>query len=75
MASDQVSFYDESLQKKIEGFFISDGREIRVHSVYGLKTIPYADLGECIDYNAQVSYVKQLLSGMARDAAKGAQSH
>ena len=30
MATDQISFYDESLQKQIEGFFVSDGREIRV---------------------------------------------
>ena len=75
MATDQISFYDESLQKQLEGFFQSDGREIRVSSVYGLKCsvyglkcIPYADLGAIIDYNAQVSAVKKVLSAMARDA-------
>ena len=68
MATDQISFYDESLQKQLEGFFVSDGREIRVHSVYGLKTVPYSDLGAIIDYNAQVSAVKKTLSAMARDA-------
>ena len=75
MATDQISFYDESLQKQIEGFFVSDGREIRVSSVYGLKCVPYADLGACIDYNAQVLAVKKLLSAMARDAAKDMKSH
>ncbi len=68
MATDQISFYDESLQKQLEGFFQSDGREIRVSSVYGLKCIPYADLGAIIDYNAQVSAAKKVLSAMARDA-------
>ena len=75
MATDQISFYDESLQKQIEGFFQSDGREIRVSSVYGLKSVPYADLGAIIDYNAQVLAVKKLLSAMARDAAKDMKSH
>jgi hypothetical protein len=71
MATDQVSFYDESLQKQLEGFFISDGREIRVHSVYGLQCVPYSDLGAIIDYSAQVSAVKKALSAMARVGAKG----
>lgn len=75
MATDQISFYDESLQKQIEGFFVSDGREIRVSSIYGLKSVPYSDLGACIDYNAQVLAVKKLLSAMARDATKGMKSH
>lgn len=75
MATDQISFYDESLQKQIEGAFVSDGREIRVSSIYGLKSVPYADLGACIDLNAQVLAVKKLLSEMARDAAKDGKSH
>ena len=70
MATDQISFYDESLKKKIEGFFVSDGRDIRISSAYGIKSIPYGDLGACIDYNAQVSAVKKMLSAMAHDAAK-----
>lgn len=75
MATDQISFYDESLQKQIEGFFVSDGREIRVSSIYGLKSVPYADLGACIDHKAQVLAVKKLLSAMARDAAKDMKGH
>jgi hypothetical protein len=70
MATDQISFYDESLKKKIEGLFVSDGRDIRISSAYGIKSIPYGDLGACIDYNAQVSAVKKMLSAMAHDAAK-----
>ena len=68
MATDQVSFYDESLKKQIEGCFISDGKSIHVSSVYGVKSFPYNDLGAIIDYNAQVSAVKKVLSAMARDA-------
>jgi hypothetical protein len=75
MATDQISFYDESLKKQIEGFFVSDGREIRVSSVYGLKSIPYSDLGACIDYNAQVLAAKKLLSAMAHDSAKDMKGH
>jgi hypothetical protein len=51
MATDQISFYDESLQKQIEGSFVSDGWAIHVHSLYGMNSIPYADLGAIIDYN------------------------
>ena len=75
MAGDQISFYDESLQKQVEGFFVSDGREIRVQSVYGLKSFPYSDLGACIDYDAQVLAAKKVLSAMARDAAKDMKGH
>jgi len=70
MATDQISFFDESLQKKVEGSFTSDGREIHVRSVYGIKSFPYNDLGACIDYDAQVSTVKKVLSAMVRNAAK-----
>jgi thymidine kinase len=34
MAIDQVSFYDESLKKQIEGSFISDGKSIHVSSAW-----------------------------------------
>ena len=71
MATDQVSFYDESLKKQIEGSFISDGKSIHVSSVYGVKSFPYNDLGACIDYNAQVSLVRKLLSELARDPGSG----
>jgi hypothetical protein len=38
MAPDQVSFYDESLKKQIEGSFVSDGKEIHVSSGHGTRT-------------------------------------
>jgi len=76
MATDQISFYDESLRKQIEGSFKSDGRAINVSSVlYGIKSATYRDLGACIDHNAQVLFAKKLLSELARDAAKDTQSH
>jgi hypothetical protein len=71
MATDQISFYDDSLKKQIEGSFKSDGREIHVSSVYGTKTIPYSDLGACIDYDAQVLSVQKVLSDLARDPDTG----
>ena len=71
MATDQISFYDESLKKQIEGSFISDGKSIHVSSVYGAKSIPYNDLGACIDYNAQVLLVQKILSELARDPDSG----
>jgi hypothetical protein len=71
MASDQISFYDETLKKQIEGSFISDGKWIHVYSVYGPKSFPYNDLGACIDYNAQVLLVQKVLSELARDPGSG----
>jgi hypothetical protein len=71
MATDQVSFYDESLKKQIEGTFISDGKSIHIRSVYGNKSVPYGDLGASIDHNAQVLFVKKILSEMARDPGSG----
>jgi hypothetical protein len=71
MATDQVSFYDESLKKQIEGSFVSDGKSIHVSSAYGTKSFPYGDLGAIIDYNAQVLLVQKLLSELARDPGSG----
>jgi hypothetical protein len=73
MTTDQISFYDESLKKQIEGSFRSDGNYIHVYSVYGTKSFPYSDLGACIDYDAQVSFVRKLLAELARDPGSGQQ--
>ena len=69
--TDQISFYDESLKKDVQGRFTSDGRSIHVFSEHGTKSFPYNDLGACIDYNAQVSLVRKLLSELARDPGSG----
>jgi hypothetical protein len=71
MATDQISFYDGTLKKQIEGSFVSDGKEIHVSSVHGVKSVPYNDLGACIDYDAQVSLVRKLLSDLACDPGVG----
>jgi hypothetical protein len=71
MATDQVSFYDETLKKQIEGSFKTDGKSVHVFSAYGNKSFPYNDLGEMIDYNAQVSFVQKVLSELARDPGSG----
>ena len=75
MATDQVSFYDESLKKQIEGSFVSDGKSIHVSSAYGAKSAPYGDLGAIIDHDAQVLLAQKLLSELARAAAKDMKSH
>ena len=71
MATDYVSFYDESLKKQIEGSFTSDGKSIHVSSAYGTKTVSYGDLGASIDHDAQVLLVRKLLSELARDPDTG----
>ena len=71
MTHDQVSFYDESLKKQVEGSFKTDGKSIHVFSAYGNKSFLYNDLGAMIDYNAQVSFVQKVLSELARDPGSG----
>jgi len=71
MATDQISFYDESLKKQIEGSFISDGKSIHIRSAYGNKSVPYNDLGACIDHNSQVLLAQKILSELARDPGSG----
>jgi hypothetical protein len=65
---DQVSFYDESLKKQIEGSYRTDGKSLHVTSVYGIKSVPYNDLGASIDVAAQDLLARKLLSEIARDA-------
>jgi hypothetical protein len=69
--TDQVSFYDESLKKQIEGSFKTDGKSIHVSSAYGVMSFPYNDLGASIDHDAQVLLVQKLLSELARDPDSG----
>jgi hypothetical protein len=71
MLTDQISFYDESLKKQIEGSYVSDGKSIHVSSAYGVKSVPYGDLGASIDHDAQVLLVQKLLSELARDPGSG----
>jgi hypothetical protein len=68
---DQISFYDESLKKQIEGSFKTDGKSIHVSSAYGVKSFPYNDLGASIDHDAQVLLVQKVLSELARDPGSG----
>jgi len=71
MANDQISFYDETLKKQVEGSFVSDGKSIRVASAHGVKTASYGDLGACIDYNSQVLLARRLLSEAALQRDNG----
>ncbi len=45
LVSDQISFYDETLKKQIEGSYRTDGKAVHVRSVeYGIKSAPMATL-------------------------------
>jgi hypothetical protein len=71
MAKDQISFYDESLKKQVEGSYVTDGKSVHVSSAYGIKSASYSDLGASIDHNSQIALVRKLLSELARSTAKG----
>jgi hypothetical protein len=76
IATDQISFYDESLKKQIDGSYTSDGKAIHVRSVeYGIKSAPYGALGTFVDQDALDSLAQKLLSELAREAGKDAKSH
>lgn len=68
IAADQISFFDESLKKQIEGSYRTDGRAVHVRSVkYGIKSAPYGDLGTYPDQDGLNLLAQKLLSALARD--------
>jgi len=65
---DQISFYDETLKKQIEGCYTYDGKAIHVRSVkYGLRSAPD---GGRIDHVALDLFAQEVLGELARDAEK-----
>lgn len=74
MAVDQISFYDESLKKHIEGSYRTDGKAVHVRSHYGIKSAPYGSHGTFIDKDSQDLLAQKLLSELAH-AANGSGSH
>ena len=72
---DQVSFYDETLNKQIQGSYRYDGKAIHVASVvYGAKSAPARFDGRR-DQRAVDLLAQKLLSELARDAAKDMKGH
>jgi hypothetical protein len=67
MATDQISFYDESLMKQIEGAYVTDGKAFHVRSAYGTKSAPYGHLGTFVDQHGLDMLAQKLLSELARD--------
>lgn len=68
MTPDQISFYDESLGKQIEGSYRYDGKWIYVaHQEYGART---AARGAVIDIVSLNLLAQKVLSELARDAEK-----
>ncbi len=65
LTPDQISFYDESLKKQVEGSYRYDGKTIHVSSVkYGFKSAPR---GGCLDHNELYLLAQKTLSELARD--------
>jgi hypothetical protein len=67
LSHDQISFYDESLKKQVEGSYKTDGRSVHVRSHYGIKSAPYGDLGTFVDQHGLNLLAQKLLSELARD--------
>jgi hypothetical protein len=67
LAHDQISFYDESLKKQVEGSYRTDGKAVHVRSHYGIKSAPYGDLGTFPDQAGLDLLAQKLLSELARD--------
>jgi hypothetical protein len=62
---DQISFYDETLEKQIEGSYRDDGKWIYVASQeYGARTAPR---GGIIDIFTLNLFAQKVLSELARD--------
>lgn len=69
--ADQISFYDESLKKQIEGSYRTDGRAVHVRSIkYGIKSAPYGDRGTFPDQVGLDLLAQKLLSELASDPDK-----
>ena len=72
IADDQISFYDESLEKQIEGSYRTDGKAVHVCSIkYGIKSAPYGDLGTFPDQAGLDLLAQKLLSELASDPDGG----
>ena len=67
LSRDQVSFYDETLKKQIEGSYTDDGKRIHVRSmnVYGARS---ASRGGCFNHFEVKLLAQKVLSELARDA-------
>ncbi|HUZ32046.1 MAG TPA: hypothetical protein VMV19_08075 [Xanthobacteraceae bacterium] len=68
---DQISFYDETLKKQIEGSYRTDGKIVYVSSVkYGIKSAPRGDLGTFPDQDGVDLLAEKLLRQLAHDVTK-----
>jgi hypothetical protein len=66
LSPDQVSFYDETLKKQIEGSYRDDGKKIYVmHQVYGARSAPR---GGCFDHYEVKLLAQKVLGELALDA-------
>jgi hypothetical protein len=70
LPTDQIYFYDESLQQQIEGSYVTDGKTVQVLSAkYGIKSAPLGHHGTFIDKAGRDLLAHKLLSELAREKA------
>jgi len=77
MPTDKIHFYDEFLQKEVEGSYTYDGKKIFVCSeAYGARSAP-TRFGGRFDQSALDLFAQEVLRALARDAEKkdSAESH
>jgi hypothetical protein len=77
MPTDEIHFYDEFLQKEVEGSYTYDGKKIFVCSeAYGARSV-LTRFGGRFDQSALDLFAQEVLRELARDVEKKdtAQSH
>ena len=70
LSPDQISFYDETLKKQIEGSYTYDGKWIHVRStnVYGARSTPVCNsFAGFPDHYALKLFAQRILGELARD--------
>jgi len=70
LSPDQISFYDETLKKQVEGSYTYDGKWIHVRStnVYGARSAPVCNSFTGFpDHYALKLFAQKILGELARD--------
>jgi hypothetical protein len=71
LPNDQISFYDETLKKHVEGSYRHDGKRVYVSSVkYGFRHAPVGSHDTFIDQDGVDLLAEKLLRQLAHDVTK-----
>lgn len=73
---DQLSFYDDTLKRQLEGSYRHDGKRVYVSSVvYGFRHAPVGSHDTFIDQDGVDLLAEKLLRELAHDAVKNGHGH